>query len=64
VHIETLKIFCDVVENQSFSLAASQNYITQSAVSQQIRGRQVRFFIRPVARCFTPTTRWKRSYRV
>jgi DNA-binding transcriptional LysR family regulator len=37
MHIETLKVFCDVVETGSFSLAASQNFITQSAVSQQLR---------------------------
>jgi len=37
VHIETLKVFCDVVETGSFSMAASQNFITQSAVSQQLR---------------------------
>jgi DNA-binding transcriptional LysR family regulator len=37
VHLETLKVFCDVVESKSFSVAASQNYVTQSAVSQQIR---------------------------
>ena len=37
MHIETLKIFCDLVETESFSLAASKNLITQSAVSQQIR---------------------------
>lgn len=43
MHIETLKIFCDVVENQSFSLAASQNFVTQSAVSQQIRGLEERY---------------------
>ncbi len=43
MHIETLKIFCDVVENQSFSLAAEQNFITQSAVSQQIRGLEERY---------------------
>ena len=43
MHIETLKIFCDVVDNQSFSLAASQNYITQSAVSQQVRGLEERY---------------------
>lgn len=43
MHIETLKIFCDVVENQSFSLAASQNFITQSAVSQQVRGLEERY---------------------
>ena len=37
MHIETLKVFCDLVETESFSLAASKNFITQSAVSQQIR---------------------------
>lgn len=37
MHIETLKVFCDVVETGSFSIAASQNFITQSAVSQQLR---------------------------
>ncbi len=37
MHIETLKVFCDVVETGSFSAAASQNFITQSAVSQQLR---------------------------
>jgi|SRR5882724_612179 len=37
MHIETLKIFCDVVETGSFSKAASRNFVTQSAVSQQIR---------------------------
>ena len=37
MHIETLKVFCDVVETGSFSMAALQNFITQSAVSQQLR---------------------------
>src|SRR5215510_8130946 len=37
MHIETLKVFCDVVGTGSFSVAASQNFITQSAVSQQLR---------------------------
>ena len=36
MHIETLKIFCDVVETASFSKAGSLNSMTQSAVSQQI----------------------------
>lgn len=36
MHIETLKIFCDVVETASFSKAGSRNSMTQSAVSQQI----------------------------
>ncbi len=37
MHLETFKIFCDVIETGSFSLAASKNFLTQSAVSQQIR---------------------------
>ena len=36
MHIETLKIFCDVVETASFSKAGELNSMTQSAVSQQI----------------------------
>jgi DNA-binding transcriptional LysR family regulator len=43
MHIETLKIFCDLVETQSFSLAAERNFVTQSAVSQQIRNLEERF---------------------
>jgi DNA-binding transcriptional LysR family regulator len=43
VHLETLKVFCDVVETRSFSTAASQNFVTQSAVSQQIRTLETRF---------------------
>jgi len=43
VHIETLKVFCDLVDLESFSLAAERNFITQSAVSQQIRSLEDRF---------------------
>lgn len=43
MHIETLKIFCDLVDLQSFSLAAERNFITQSAVSQQIRTLEEKF---------------------
>jgi len=43
MHIETLKIFCDLVDLQSFSLAAERNFITQSAVSQQIRSLEEKF---------------------
>ena len=35
--LESLKIFVDLVETQSFSRAAALNYLTQSAVSQRIR---------------------------
>lgn len=43
MHIETLKVFCDLAETGSFSLAASKNFITQSAVSQQIRSLEDRY---------------------
>lgn len=43
MHIETLKVFCDLAESGSFSLAASKNFITQSAVSQQVRSLEERY---------------------
>lgn len=43
MHIETFKVFCDLVETASFSEAARLNGITQSAVSQQIRGLEERY---------------------
>src|SRR3954464_1404311 len=43
MHIETLKIFCDLADLESFSLAAERNFITQSAVSQQIRSLEEKF---------------------
>ena len=43
MHIESLKVFCDLVDLQSFSLAAERNFVTQSAVSQQIRSLEERF---------------------
>lgn len=43
MQIETLKIFCDLVETRSFSQAAERNFVTQSAVSQQVRGLEERF---------------------
>jgi DNA-binding transcriptional LysR family regulator len=43
MQIETLKIFCDLVESKSFSQAAETNFVTQSAVSQQVRGLEEKF---------------------
>ncbi len=43
MQIETLKVFCDLVESRSFSRAAVRNFITQSAVSQQIKNLESRF---------------------
>jgi DNA-binding transcriptional LysR family regulator len=50
MQIESLKIFCDVIETQSFSRAASLNGISQSAVSQQIRGLEERYRRRLIER--------------
>ena len=36
MHIETLKMFCDLAELRSFSKAAEKHLLSQSAVSQQI----------------------------
>jgi len=36
MNTEVLKTFCDLVDTGSFSKAAEANYISQSAVSQQL----------------------------
>jgi len=36
MHIETLKIFCDLAELRSFSKTAERHLLSQSAVSQQL----------------------------
>jgi DNA-binding transcriptional LysR family regulator len=36
MHVETLKIFCDLVELESFSKTAEKHLLSQSAVSQQL----------------------------
>src|SRR5215467_15561656 len=36
MQIESLKVFCDLAETESFTKAAQLNQVTQSAVSQQI----------------------------
>ncbi len=50
MQIETLKIYCDLVETQSFSQAAERNFVTQSAVSQQVRGLEEKYKRRLVER--------------
>jgi DNA-binding transcriptional LysR family regulator len=37
MHIETLRIFCDLAELRSFSKTADKNHVSQSAVTQQIQ---------------------------
>jgi DNA-binding transcriptional LysR family regulator len=43
MHLETLKVFCDLIDCGSFSQSAARNFITQSAVSQQIRALESKF---------------------
>ncbi len=50
MQIETLKVFCDLVETSSFSRAAALNSITQSAVSQQVRALEQRYDVSLIER--------------
>ena len=50
MHIETFKVFCDLIETTSFSEAAERNGISQSAVSQQVRALEDRFGVSLVER--------------
>ncbi len=43
MQIESLKVFCDLAETESFTRAAQVNNITQSAVSQQISSLERQF---------------------
>ncbi len=65
MQIETLKVFCDLVESRSFSRAAIRNYITQSAVSQQVKNLESRFetqLLRRDGRTVTPTAAGRKFY--
>jgi len=43
MQIESLKVFCDLAETESFTKAAQVNSVTQSAVSQQISSLERQF---------------------
>lgn len=67
MHIETLKVFCDVVETGSFSVAATQNFITQSAVSQQLRALESKYHCKLLERTrggAKPTPQGEILYRI
>lgn len=36
MHLETLRLYCDVVRHRSFSRGAEENFVTQSAASQAV----------------------------
>src|SRR5690349_10099306 len=66
MQLESLKMFCDVVETGSFSRAAQLNHVTQSAVSQQIRALENRYkqkLLSRSARQVTPTPTGERLFR-
>jgi DNA-binding transcriptional LysR family regulator len=66
MQLESLKMFCDVVETGSFSRAAQINHVTQSAVSQQIRTLETRYqqkLLSRSARQVTATPMGDRLYR-
>jgi DNA-binding transcriptional LysR family regulator len=50
VHLETLQTFCDLLDSGSFSKAAQQNRVSQSAVSQQLKTLESRFGRRLIER--------------
>ncbi|MDA0745922.1 MAG: LysR family transcriptional regulator [bacterium] len=64
--IESLKVFCDLVETQSFSKTAVLNSVTQSAVSQQLKSiekRQGRQLLEREKRRLTLTAEGEVFYR-
>ncbi len=64
--IESLKVFCDLVETQSFSKTAVLNSVTQSAVSQQLKSiekRQGRQLLEREKRRLTLTAEGELFYR-
>ncbi|QQS47586.1 MAG: LysR family transcriptional regulator [Acidobacteriota bacterium] len=50
MHLETLKTYCDLIETGSFSKAAALNYVTQSAVSQQVQALERKFDVKLIER--------------
>jgi LysR family transcriptional regulator, transcriptional activator of the cysJI operon len=50
VHLDDMKIFCDVVETSSFSRAASMNSLTQTAVTRKIQAIEARLGCRLIDR--------------
>src|SRR5205085_7946124 len=43
MQIDSLKMFCDLAETESFTRAAQMNSVTQSAISQQISSLEKQF---------------------
>jgi len=56
MQIDTMKIFCDLVELQNFSRTAEKHGISQSAVSQQIAQLEVKHHCQLISRKSRPLT--------
>src|SRR5262245_60794267 len=54
MHVESLKVFCDIVRCRSFSQAARENGLTQSAASQIVRHLEKRLDVRLIDRSTRP----------
>src|SRR4051812_15609520 len=54
MHLESLKIFCDVVRWASFSRGASENKVSQSSASQTVHQLEVRLGVKLIDRSKRP----------
>ncbi len=54
MNIETLRIFCDVVQHQSFSRGAAANQVSQSAATQSVRRMEEHFGVQLIDRSKRP----------
>ncbi len=54
MNIETLRIFCDVVQHQSFSRGAAANSVSQSAATQSVHRMEKHFGVQLVDRTKRP----------
>jgi DNA-binding transcriptional LysR family regulator len=54
MHLKSLKVFCDVVRQRSFSRAADENGISQSAASQMVHHLEDRLHVKLIDRSKRP----------
>jgi DNA-binding transcriptional LysR family regulator len=54
MHVKSLKVFCDIVRQRSFSRAARENGVTQSAASQVVQQLEERLGVRLIDRSKRP----------
>lgn len=54
MHLETLRLYCDVVRHRSFSRGAEDNFVTQSAASQAVAQLEAQLGVRLIDRSKRP----------